>query len=747
MSALKSIGRREFLRRTGLASGALVLSVPVIGGGRLAFAETSGDFAPNVYVNLRQDGTVEIVCHRSEMGQGIRTSLPQVIADEMEADWDRIELKQAVGDPKYGDQNTDGSTSIRNQFDMLRKAGATARAMLENAAAKTWQVPVSECNAHHHAVHHAATGRSLGYGDLSALAAGMEVPEEVKLKPRSQYRYIGKPVPLIDGRALTTGSGEFGMDVRLPGMLVASIERCPAVGGSVKSLDDSKARAVSGVVDVVGLPDGGLPAAFKPLGGVAVLATDTWSAERGRAALKIDWDLGPNGSYESTAYRQALGETALQSGTLVRQRGDVEQALAKAATVLEASYYAPHLSQAPMEPPSALACMTEDGGCEVWAPTQDPQTARQTVAQVLGLKPEQVVVNVTLLGGGFGRKSKPDFIAEAAWLARHTGKPVRVSWTREDDIRHGYLHSVSCQYLKAGLDETGQTTAWLHRTVFPSIMATFNPAADGPSDLELGLGFVDNPLNIANMKLESGKAASHLRIGWLRSVSNVYHAFAIGSFIDELAHAAGRDSKQFLVDLIGPARRVDPATDGAKYGNYGADLRDHPIDTARLVGVVDKAADMADWNRARPAGHGLGIAVHRSFLSYVATVVEVSSDSRGRISIEEMWTVVDAGTVVNPDRVRAQMEGAGIYGLSLTLHGEITARDGAVEQGNFDDYPVLRMHEAPRAIHVHIVDSQARPGGVGEPGVPPVAPAVCNAVFAATGRRIRELPLSKSDLV
>ena len=368
----------------------------------------------------------------------------------------------------------------------------------------------------------------------------------------------------------------------------------------------------------------------------------------------------------------------------------------------------------------------------------------QTVAGVLGIEEDAVKAHVTLLGGAFGRKSKADFPAEAAFLARETGKPVKVTWTREDDLRLGYLHSVSAQHLRAGFDENGNVSAWLHRTVFPSISSTFDSEATGPSDGETGLGFTDNPFDIPNLRLETGDAKAHVRIGWLRSVCNIYHAFAVSSFADELAHVAGADPKDFLLQLLGPDRHVNPADDGATYGNYGQSIEEHPIDIGRMRAVVEKTADMAGWGRELPEGRGLGIAAHRSFLSNVGVATEVSVDGAGKVRVEEMWLVIDAGRVVNPDRVRAQMEGAGIFGISLAMHGEITAKEGRIEQGNYDTYPVARIEDAPQAIHVHIMDVDAPPGGVGEPGVPPVAPAIANAYYAATGTRVRELPFRKA---
>ncbi|MGB5492529.1 MAG: molybdopterin cofactor-binding domain-containing protein [Woeseiaceae bacterium] len=750
MSKLQRISRREFLKRTGQASGGLIFALSFTTAcsrkGPLPGIAAAESVAPNVYVNVRNDGIVEIICHRSEMGQGIRTSLPQVIADEMEADWDRIKLIQGLGDEKYGDQNTDGSTSIRNQFDLLRNAGATAREMLIAAAAITWGVPAEECNAREHAVHHEASGQSAGFGELVEAASELEAPEDAPFKSRADYRYIGKSMDTIDGVAFTTGTAVYGIDAVRPGMLYAAIERCPAFGGSVTSLDDSAAKSVAGVVSVVRLPEPTSPLGFNLLGGVAVLATNTWAAQKGREALKIEWDLGENGAHESASYKDTLMQSVAAPGTTVLTRGDADAAMEAASSVHEAVYYAPYLSQAPMEPPAAVAEISEDGGCEAWACTQNPQAAQDIIAGTLGIDKEKVRVHVTLLGGGFGRKSKPDFIAEAAWLAKESGKPVKVTWTREDDIRHGYFHSVSAQYLKAGLDADGNATSLLHRTSFPSIGSTFDPSATGPGSFELDLGFLDRPYAIPNIRLESCDAKAHLRIGWLRSVCNVFHAFAGCGFVDELAYLAGLDPRDHLLKLLGEARHIDPADDNAEYSNYGHPLDKHPIDTGRYAAVVNKVSEMANWGRALPEGHGLGIAVHRSFLSIVGTVAEVSVDDGGQLLVHDIWMTIDAGTTINPDRVISQMEGAAIFGMSLALHGEITASGGAVVEGNFDSYPVVRMSEAPANIHVHIMESTALPGGVGEPGVPPVAPAIVNAYFAATGNRIRELPLRNAGL-
>jgi isoquinoline 1-oxidoreductase beta subunit len=715
MSELRKISRREFMKRTGQAGGGLVFALSFASACQPEeqavgpAAKASASVAPNVYVNMRNDGIVEIYCHRSEMGQGIRTSLPQVIADELEADWDKIKVIQAIGHEKYGDQNTDGSTSIRQHFDLLRNAGATARDMMIAAAASVWGVPAEECVAREHAVHHEASGQSAGFGDLVDTAIGMPQPEKADFKDRKDYRYIGKPMDTIDGMAFTTGGAMYGTDTVLPNMLYASIERCPAFGGKVVSFDDTAARAVAGVTDVIRMPDPTAPLVFNVLGGVAVLADNTWSAESGRKALQIEWDQGANAEHQSDTYKEALVASASAPGTTVLNRGDADIAT---DSEFEAVYYAPYLSQAPMEPPAATARVNEDGTCEVWACTQDPQTARDVVAGTLGLEKEQVTINVTLLGGGFGRKS----------------------------------NSVSAQYFKAGMDADGKTASWLQRTSFPSIASTFAPGVTGPAGFELDLGLLDSPWHVPNMRIETCDAVAHARIGWLRSVCNVFHAFGACSFVDELAHVKGMDPKDHLLEIIGPARKIDPKDDGGEYTNYAQDLEKHPVDTGRLAAVAEKVAEMAGWGRELPEGRGLGIAVHRSFLSYTGAVAEVSVDENGKLVVHEMWTCIDAGTVVNPDRVVSQMEGAGIFGMSIALHGELTARNGAIVEGNFDAYPVVRMSEAPEAIHCHIMESDAPPGGVGEPGVPPVAPAIVNAYFAASGKRIRELPLRNAGL-
>lgn len=754
---IRNVSRRQFIQETGAGSFALVVTFP---GARRAAAQMTAavgvaadPFSPNVYIRLDPSGSVTIVAHRSEMGQGVRTALPMVVADEMEADWARVRVEQAIADQERfasgidyvdaaGAQNTDGSRSLRHFLQPLREAGATARAMLEAAAAKQWNVPVSEVEARMHRVVHRPTGRTVGYGDLAAIASELPVPakEQVRLKSPSAFRYIGKEVPIVDLFDITTGRAKYGIDQTLPGMKHAVVARPPVYGGRVASVDSSAAEAVPGVERIVRLPETPPPSAFRALGGVAVVARNTWAAIQGRSQLNVTWDDGPNRSYDSAAYRAQLEAAVKQPAKVIRNHGDVDAALARAARRVTADYYVPHLAHATMEAPAALAHVA-DGRCEVWAPTQDPQGARDTLAEVLGIPAERVRVNVTLLGGGFGRKSKPDFIVEAALLSREMGAPVRVTWTREDDIQHGYYHAVAAQRLEAGLDAEGRTIAWLHRTAFPAIPSTFAPNVTHASDFELFLGASDMPYDIPNLRLENAEAPAHVRIGWYRSVCNIQHAFAICSFADELAHAVGRDPKDYLLALIGRPRHVDVTQGGVEPWNYGDPIELHPIDTARHRRVLEVVAEHAGWGRPLPRGRGRGIAVHRSFLSYVAAVVDVEVGADGRVSIPRLDIAIDCGFVAHPERVRAQMEGGAVMSLGNALVGEITFSQGRVQQSNYHDYQVLRLSGAPRETHVHIVPSDHPPSGVGEVGVPPVAPALCNAIFAATGKRIRRLPV------
>jgi isoquinoline 1-oxidoreductase beta subunit len=741
MNHTRKVTRREFVQSGGL----LVLGVSLAGCGRgegtpVEMAEQAAEtitepWSPDVYLSFDADGTVHIIAHRVEMGQGIRTGLPAIVADELEADWDRVNVVQGMADQKYGDQNTDGSHSVRDFLHRLREAGATARTMLEQAAAQQWQVDVAGCRADMHRVVHEASGREIDYKDLLATASGLEVPapESLKLKDPENFRYIGKGLSIVDMHDMTHGTAIFGSDASLPGMKFATVARCPVLFGKARSFNADAALNFAGVEKVLELPYAEPPAMFKALGGIAVIADNSWSALQGRELLEIDWDEGANAAYDSETYRDALFDAVRQPGIVVRGEGDVEQALTVAERTLEAEYYTPHLAHAPMEPPHALANVTADG-CEIWAPVQNPQSAQQEAAAICGLEPDQVKVHVTLLGGAFGRKSKCDFVNEAVLLSKELGVPVKVLWSREDDIRHDYLHSVAAQSLAAGLDADGKVNAWRHRASYPTIFSTFDPSANAPVPMEMGLGAITMPYAIDNVSVEAGAAECMVRIGWLRSVCNIFQAFSICAFTDEIAEARGLDPLENVLDLIGPDRHNDFSA--YEYNHPEG----YPYDTARLRHVAEKAAELADWGRSVPDGHGLGLAVHYSFYSYLASVVEVAVDGNGGWHVPKVFTAIDCGLAVNPDRVRAQMEGSAVFGLSLARSGNITAAGGRIEQGNFDDYPMIRINQAP-VTGVHIVKSNEAPAGAGEPGVPPIAPALVNAIFAATGKRFRELPL------
>ncbi|MCQ3830391.1 xanthine dehydrogenase family protein molybdopterin-binding subunit [Microbulbifer elongatus] len=742
-SRISVVSRRKFLQLAGIGSGGLILGSGLTAGEPVwADAATGSDseHTLNLFVSVAPDNTVSIVCHRSEMGQGIRTGLPQIVADEMEADWEKVNVIQGLADKRYGSQNTDGSRSIRNFYQTMRTMGASARHMLEAAAAQLWSVPVASCQALQHRVHHKDSGRSISFGELAELAASQPVPEAsaLKLKSSDDFNYIGKPVATYDTPDMVVGKGQYGQDVQLENMLIASIERAPVLGSTVASVKQDKARAVKGVVAIETMDGGQLPPLFHPLAGVAVLATNTWAALKGRKALEITWSDSAHGNHNSAEYIETLKQRVAEPGKTVTAYGDTDTELAKSERRHSAVYSVPYLTHAAMEPPSATAVVSENS-CEIWACTQTPQSAQQNVAKALGLKPEQVKVNVTLLGGGFGRKSKPDFAVEAAVLARKMQRPVKVVWSREDDIRHSYYHAASAAYFEAGLNSDGLVTAWRQRTAFPSISGTFSAGANRPSGGELSMGFADLPFDIPNRTCETAVAEYHTRIGWMRSVANIQNAFGICSFADELAHMNGQAPDAFLQELIGQDRAINPNQGGFMYGNYGEKLEDYPFDSARLKRVLKETAAKADFSKGD--GEGWGIAVHRSFLSSVgiATRVQVQDD---KLKVVEMHCVADVGLTVNPDRVNAQMEGAMIFGLSLALMGEVTMQNGAVENSNFHDYPLLRIQQCPE-LHVHLLSSDEPPAGVGEPGVPPVAPSITNAIFAACGQRIRDLPVTK----
>ncbi|MBL6652587.1 MAG: xanthine dehydrogenase family protein molybdopterin-binding subunit [Reyranella sp.] len=750
-SEINNVARRSVL--LGLAAGTFVLSARLSSPARAQEKKYGGEGMPGglkddprLFLSIAEDGTVSLLCIRAEMGQGIRTGFGTVVADELEADLGRVKVLQAPGNQgRFGNQDTDGSRSMRHHFEPLRRIAAAARQMLEQEAAVRWSVPVTEVKAENHGIVHGPSGRRLDYGALAKGAAARPVParDTLLLKGPSQFRYIGKDVPLIDNFDITTGKATFGIDARVDGMAYAVVARPPVFGGKVNSYDAAKTMKVPGVLKVVVIEPPTEPVVFQPLGGVAVIAENTFAAIKGRSQLEIQWDDGPNASYDSVQYRKSLEEAAAKSGKVVRNDGDVDKALEGAAKRFTAEYYVPHLAQAPMEPPSATARVTA-AGCEVWASAQNSEAIRTDLSKRFNMPIDKVTVNNLLLGGGFGRKSKPDFASEAA-ICSHAmgGRPVKLTFTREDDLQHSFFHTVSVERVEAGVDGNGKPVAWLHRTVAPTIAAIFATGANHEAPFELAMGAVDNPFAIPNFRVENPEAAAHTRVGWFRSVSNIPHAFAIQSFAAELAASLGRDPKDYLLELIGPPRLIDAGAMSDAW-LYGEDPKRYPFDTGRLRAVIEKAAGEAGWGRKLEQGRGLGIAAHRSFVSYTAVVTEVAVNPKGELTIPRVDIAFDCGAVVSPDRVRAQLEGACVQGISLATLGEISFKNGRPQQTNFDAYELTRIDGAPTEIRTHLVNTGAfdKPmGGVGEPGVPPVAPALANAIFAATGKRIRSLPI------
>ncbi len=763
--AIENVSRRSLLK--GLAAGGgLVLMARLLPG--TAWAAQSSQFYPSgsdsmphgtvnnphVFISIAPDGTVTIIASRSEMGTGApRTSLPMIVAEEMNAEWSRVKVVQSVADEEtYGNQDTDGSRTVRHWLQPMRECGAAMRMMLEAAAAQRWGVDISQVAARDHEVVNKSTGDTLGYGQLAAAAAGLPMPplEKLTFKDPSQYRYIGKGnIGIVDLFDITVGKAHYGADFRLPGQRYAVIARPPVVGGKLVSYDASEAMKVPGVERVTAIEGWPPPGTkFLPLGGVAVIARNTGAAIKGRSALKIVWDDGPNKSYDSDTYRSQLQAAVNAPGEMVRSLGDFDQAAKSAARVISAEYYTPTLAHVSMEPPTALVSVSGNKA-EAWAPVQSSGGSRADLAALLKLPIQNVTLHTTLLGGGFGRKSKCDYVLEAGLLSKAIGAPVQVQWTREDDIQHCFFHAEEAQRIEAALDANNKVIGWRHRSAAPSIMTTFKAGVDHQASFEVQMGLVDLPFDIPNIRCETGAAPAHARIGWFRSVRNIPHAFAIQSFVAELAHELGRDQKDMLLELIGPPRIEDPRPQLAPGiysvgAYYNAPYEYFPIDAGRMRGVVELVADKAGWGRTLPPGHGMGIAVHRNHANtFVATVVEVAVAKDGSFSVPRVDTAIDCGFHVNPERIMSQCEGAAIMGLSLAKYGKITFKDGAVQQSNFYDFPLIRINEAPTVTNVYIVPQpyEVHASGVGEPPLPPFTPALCNAIFAATGKRIRSLPI------
>src|SRR5438309_172671 len=703
------ITRREFLETAGVAG--LVIGFHLPATGRQAMrGGTAAAFAPNAWLRIGADESVLVVVDRSEMGQGVTTSLPMLLAEELEADWSKIKIEFAPADkaytnPMFGMQGTGGSTSVRAAFTPLRKAGAAARELLVTAAAQTWSVDKAECRAEKGAVIHQPSKRRLTYGKLVEKAAALPAPADVPLKDPKDWKILGTRVRRLDSPPKVDGSAQFGIDVKVPGMLVAVIARSPVFGGKVKSFEATKAKAVPGVRHVVQISSG-----------VAVVADGYWPAKKGRDALAVTWDEGANATVSSASIAQLFAQRAQQAGAVARHDGDPDAGLSAAAAKLEAVYELPFLAHATMEPMNCAAHVRADG-VDIWAPTQFQTGAQGVGAKIGGVPPEKVKVHTTYLGGGFGRRFELDFIQEALETSKAAGAPVKVIWSREDDIRNAQYRPANYHVLHAGLDAAGHPAAWTHRIVAPSIMArVFPDTIKNGLDGEAVEGGVGMPYTIPNVHVDYLLTDTGIPVGFWRSVNNSYNAFAVECFIDELAHAAKRDPYEYRRDLLTKA--------------------------PRHLGVLNLAASKAGWGTAPPAGRARGIAVYKSFETYVAEVAEVSVASDGAVRVHRVVCAVDCGPVVNPDIVEAQMQSGIVYGLTAALWGEITIDKGRVQQSNFHDYRMLRLAEMPH-IEVHIVPSSDAQGGVGEPGTPPIAPAVCNAIFALTGKRIRKLPIGK----
>ena len=713
--------RQRVSRRT-LLKGGLVVGTGLVVGFRLSppdrfalLAQGTGVFAPNQWLRIDRDGVVTIINSVPEMGQGSMTTMPMIVADELDADWDKIRVESAPTDPsRYANpvtrqQSYGGSRGVRDHLEAWRKAGAAARQMLREAAAKEWGVPLDEVTTEPGVVIHRATGRRLLYGQLVDKAQALPVPQDPPLKTKDQFRYIGKARPRIDVPEKVNGKAVYGIDVKVPGMLVASIEKCPVVaGGKVKAFDATAAKAVPGVKHVVQVTSG-----------VAVVADTFWSALQGRKALKVEWDEGAIAQVSTPRIDKEYESAAQSPGQVARNDGDHEKALQAGGKTLESIYQVPYLEHACMEPMNATAHVTANA-CTMWIPTQNPGGSRDTAARLTGLPVESVTINTTFLGGGFGRRAERDFVIDAVEVAKAIGGgPVKVMWTREDDLTHGFYRPSTYNVFRAALDAQGRPAAWFTRVVGPGILVQKGIAPAGSIDGAAMAALRDLPYDIPNVRIEWVNKDLGVPLGFWRSVGASQNGFIVESFIDELAHLAGQDPYEYRRALLGKS--------------------------PRHKAVLELAATKANWGSPLPAGHGRGIAVCFSYGSYAAHVAEVSVAEDGAVRVHKAVCAIDCGIAVNPDQVNAQMEGGFIYALTATLYGKITLDKGRVEQTNFHTYPMLRLAETP-VTETHILDSGQPPGGLGEPGVPTVAPAVCNAIFAATGKRIRRLPIDREAL-
>ncbi|RNC67534.1 MAG: xanthine dehydrogenase family protein molybdopterin-binding subunit [Desulfuromonadales bacterium] len=715
MSDVTRMSRRQFMKTSALAAGGLMLACHLPLGRRDAAAAGEGEFAPNAFLRIGTDGSVTIIVNKSEMGQGVYTSLPMLVAEELCCDWKRVTFQASPVAPEYNHTQfgpimvTGGSTSVRSEWNRLSLAGAAAREMLVAAAAQEWKVETAVCRAENSFVH-GPGGRKLDFGSLASKAATLPVPKEPKLKS-GRKSLLGTPAKRLDSPAKINGTATFGIDVQAPGMLTAVIARPPVFGGKVKSFDAAKAKAVPGVRDVVAVD-----------AGVAVVADGFWPARKGRELLEIVWDEGEGAQISTPAMREEFARLAATPGVVARKDGDAPGELARAARRFEVDYEVPYLAHATMEPLNCFVDLRSDG-CLIRTGSQFQTVDRAAAARAAGLQPEQIIFETTFLGGGFGRRACPasDFVIEAVQVAKAIGKPVKVIRTREDDMRAGFYRPQWHDRVAACLDKKGYPLAWHHRIVGQSIMAgtPFESMIKNGIDDTSVEGAADTPYAIPNLQVELHSPKNLVPVLWWRSVGHSHTAFVMESFLDELAHAAGKDPYQYRRTL----------------------LAKHP----RHLMVLETAARKAGWGKPLPKGRGRGIAVHESFGSFIAQVAEVSLDSKSQVRVHRVVCAVDCGRVVNPDTIKAQMESGITFGLSAALYGAITLKNGRVEQGNFDDYPLVTMEAMPK-VEVYIVPSNEAPGGVGEPGVPPTAPAVANALFAASGARVRSLPLTPDKI-
>lgn len=696
--------RREFIKVVSVSGSGLILAsyIPF----NNAFANLGDDpkiFSPSVYLKIDSKNVVTVIFHRSEMGQGIKTSLPMLIAEELEVDWEKIVIEQADADKKYGSQSTGGSWSIRSTWEPFRVAGATARVMLISAAASKWSILPENCYAENGFVINKINNEKLSYGDLVEDASKLPVPENVKLKDPKEFKIIGKRIHRVDTPDKIYGKAKFGIDIVIPGMYYAALSRCPAFGGSVKSFDSSKAKSLPGVLDIVRISNG-----------VAVIADSTYHAFNGRDALVIDWDMGPNGKTNSEDIHNEMLSHLKSEGAEFESRGDINSVLAEEKQ-LEAVYEVPFLAHAPMEPMNCVAKF-ENGKAELWAPTQNAQNAKSEVAKALGLDENDVTVHITLMGGAFGRRLVSDFAVEAAEISKASGRPIKLTWTRSEDMKGGYYRPPSMNSLKGSVTKEGKPFKFSHHVIAPSIsQMRFNKDLTAEKS-EIKEGTVNLEYQIPNLRITGTLIPTHVPISWFRAVYNTQNPFAVESFIDEMAHAAGKDTYQFRRDML-------------------------PADS-RLTNVMNVAAEKSGWGKKHSSGKGMGIAISAGYGSYCAQVAEVTVTGN-KLKIDRYTAVIDCGVVVNPDSVEAQLEGAVGFALSAALKGAITIQNGGTRESNFDDYSILTYDEMP-VVDAHYIINDFKVGGVGEVGIAACAPALCNAIFAATGKRIRRLPIDLS---